>query len=104
MSPSKRFQWALSGLLALHLAAPPPAAEAQVPGDSPPPPIVALSALPRLRSAWTLSGFETTQWRYEEGAPVFDGTLIAWTGTGPDRRLVAIELATGKERWRSAEP
>lgn len=79
-------------------------AAAQLPGEASPPAIVAMSTLPRLRQAWTLSGLETTQWRYQEGAPVFDGTLIAWSTGANDKRLVAIDLATGKERWRSAEP
>jgi outer membrane protein assembly factor BamB len=62
-----------------------------------------MSTLPRLRPAWTFSGLETEQWRYQEGVPAFDGTLIGWS-TGPDKRMVAIDVATGKERWRSPEP
>jgi hypothetical protein len=79
-------------------------ATAQLPGEASPPPIVSMSTLPRLRPAWTLSGVETEQWRYQEGVPAFDGTLIGWNTGGPDKWLVAIDVATGKERWRSAEP
>ena len=67
-------------------------------------PIVAHSTLPRLRRAWTMSGVKTSQWRYEETSPAFGGVLMGWSGSGAETALVAIELATGKERWRIAEP
>jgi len=70
------------------------------------PPAVAASTLPRLRRAWSISAADlrTTGWRYEETAPAFDGALLAWDGGHGGRELVAIELATGKERWRAAAP
>jgi outer membrane protein assembly factor BamB len=68
--------------------------------------VLAASTLPRLRRAWTLDAADlrTTQWRYEDTSPAFGGALFAWsTGHGASE-LVAIELATGKERWRIAAP
>ena len=63
------------------------------------PSVVTPSTLPRLRRAWTAQGFTANHWRQRETAPVFDGTLFAVSPAAP-KHLVALELATGKERWR----
>src|SRR5262249_34622138 len=69
-------------------------------------PVVAASTLPRLRRAWSINAtnLTTTQWGYEETSPASDGALIAWGAGQGGSDLVAIELATGKERWRVAAP
>ena len=89
----------VSGLCAVT-AAPFSAVAADDAGATPAPPaIVVPSTLPRLRRAWAVSGLTTTQWRYKETAPAFDGALFAVSASGA-RHLVAIDLATGKQRWR----
>ena len=66
-------------------------------------PVVA-STLPRLRRAWTATKLRTIGWHYQETAPTFDGVLIAWAPGQGGSDLIALELATGKERWRAAAP
>ena len=65
------------------------------------PAVVGTSTLPRLRRAWTATNLKTPQWRYRDMSPASDGALIAWGGQGGGE-LIAIELATGKPRWRTA--
>jgi outer membrane protein assembly factor BamB len=61
--------------------------------------VVAPSTLPRLRRVWSVSGVTANQWRYKETAPAFDGALFVVTTSGAPH-LVALDITTGKERWR----
>ena len=92
---------ALACLLATAGAGPSCQARARVVA---PDALVRLSALPRLKPAWTVAGLDTTRVRYHRTLPVADGALYAWSGSGADAHVVALELATGHERWRTPHP
>ena len=69
---------------------------------TPPQAIVVPSTLPRLRRAWSVTGLTAIPWRDKETTPASDGALFVVNVSGA-RHLVALDFATGKERWRAPQ-
>jgi len=87
---------ALAALPLLLAAAPPPAAPP--PADAIPP----VSSLPRLRPLWSTPGLSEIPSMLAR-TPVSAGIALTWAFEKPST-LVAIDLRTGKQRWRLPMP
>lgn len=87
--------WLLAAALAFGLTPPAWTAPAPTPaaGEGAPSP-----SLPRLRPLWSARGLMDAPSAHARTA-VRAGTLLAWAYDAPTA-LVALDLRTGRERWR----
>ena len=83
----------------LVMATPPPEPAPAVGAAAAIPPV---SQLPRLRPLWSAPGLSTIGLQYERSI-VRAGTVFAWQFAQPTA-LVALDLRTGKQRWRMPMP